>query len=189
MISTSDFKRGARFMLDGQPYVIEDTNTQTPSARGANTLVKVKARNVLTGQLVQKTFKSGERFPEPDLELRQSQYLYREGDMFFFMDAETYDQHAMDAAAVGAAIGYLVDNAEVRVLLFEGRPIAIELPNTVDLAIVETEPAVKGDTVNAVTKAATVESGLVVQVPMFVESGQRIRVDTRDGRYIERVKS
>lgn len=189
MISTSDFKRGARFLHEGVPYAIEDSNTQSPSARGANTLVKVKARNVLTGQLSSFTFKGGEKFDEPDIDMRPVQYLYREGDLFFFMDQESYEQHEMGADAVGDAAGYLVENMEIRVVLFESRPVGVELPHTVDLLIVDTEPAVRGDTVNAVTKAATLETGLVVQVPMFVESETRIRVDTRDGRYIERVKS
>lgn len=188
MISTSDFKRGARFQLDGAPYVVEESQTQSPSARGANTLVKVKARNVLTGQLVQKTFKAGERFEEPDLEARQVQYLYREADVFYFMDQESYEQHELRSEEVGSAAGFLIENMGCRVVLFEGRPVAVEVPNVVELTIVETEPAVRGDTVNAVTKGATLETGLVVQVPMFVEQGTRIRVDTRDSRYIERVK-
>ncbi len=188
MISTSDFKRGARLMLDGEPYTVEDTTTQTPSARGANTLVKAKLRGVLTGQLVQKTFKSGERFEEPDLENRVSQYLYNDPDAYYFMDQESFEQYAIETDRVADKAGYLVENLEVRILVFEGRPIAVEPPQTMELTIVDTEPAVRGDTVNAVTKAATLETGLVVQVPMFVESGTRIKVDTRDGRYLERAK-
>ena len=188
MISTSDFKRGARFLLDGEPYTIEDTSSHTPSARGANTLVKVKARNVLTGRLVAKTFKSGERFAEPDLETRPAQFLYADDDLFHFMDTETYDQHALSRETVGDAAGYLLESLDVRLLLFESRPVAVDLPNSVEMLITETEPAVRGDTVNAVTKPATLETGLVVQVPQFVEGGQRIKVDTRDGRYLERAK-
>jgi len=188
MISTSDFKRGARFLLEGAPYVVEDSQTQSPSARGTATLVKVKARNVLTGQLVQKTFKAGERFDEPDLETRPAQFLYKEGDHFVFLDQTSYDQHELTEEEVGDNAGYLMENMDCRVVLFEGRPVSIEVANVVEMLIVDTEPAVRGDTVNAVTKAATLETGLVVQVPMFVEQGTRIRVDTRDARYIERVK-
>jgi elongation factor P len=188
MISTSDFKKGARFLLEGTPYTVEESQSQSPSARGTATLVKVKARNVLTGQLVQKTFKAGERFEEPDLETRPVQYLYREGELFYFLDQSSYDQHELREEEVGDNAGYLMENMECRVILFEGRPVSVEVPNVVEMLIVDCEPAVRGDTVNAVTKAATLETGLVVQVPMFVEQGTRIRVDTRDARYIERVR-
>lgn len=188
MISTSDLKRGARLTLDGEPYTVLDVTTQTPSARGANTLVKMKARNILTGQLVSKTFKSGEKFEVPDMDTRPSQFLYADGDTFVFMDNESYEQYEMRREAVGDAVLYLLEGLAVRVLLLESRPVAIDLPNTVELLVVETEPAVRGDTVSAQTKGATLETGLVVQVPMFLERDERIKVDTRDGRYLERVR-
>ena len=188
MISTADFKRGVRVLFDGEPYTVLDVASQTPSARGANTLVKVKARSVLTGQMIQKTFKAGERFEEPDLETRNSQYLYKENDLYVFMDLESYEQHEIPAEDVGETAGYLLENAKVKVLLFEERPVAVGVPNTVDLLVVETEPAVRGDTVNSVQKTAKLETGLEVQVPMFIEQDEKIRVDTRDGRYLERAK-
>ena len=188
MLSTSDFKRGTRVLFDGEPFTLLDVSSRTPSARGANTLIKVRARSVLTGQMVAKTFKAGERFEEPDLETRVSQFLYREGEVFFFMDLESYEQHEMRAEDLGDTAGYLLENAEVKVLLFESRPVAVTVPNTVDLVVVETEPAVRGDTVNSVSKDATLETGLVVQVPMFIAQDEKIRVDTRDGHYVERAK-
>ena len=188
MISTGDFKKGVRFELEGEPYTILDVASQSPTARGSNTLVKTKLRNMISGQFVARTFKSGEKFNEPDLELRTVQYLYKDDTFYHFMDTETYDQLELGSAEVGDAANYLVEEATVRVQLYNSRPIAVDVPPTVVLRIVECEPAVRGDTVNAVTKAATLETGLVVQVPMFVESESNIRIDTREGRYLERAK-
>ncbi|MBM4370348.1 MAG: elongation factor P [Deltaproteobacteria bacterium] len=188
MPNTSDLKRGVRFEHDGVPYGTVDVSTQTPSARGATTLVKVKARDLLSGQLKTFTFKAGERLGDPDIELAKHQFLYREGDDFHFMNLETFDQVMMPRDQMGGADYYLLEEAEVRIMFYEGRPVSVELPNVVELRIVECDPAVRGDTVTAVTKNARLETGLEVQVPLFVECGERIRVDTRDDRYIERVK-
>lgn len=188
MISTSDFKKGTRFELDGEPYQVLDTTSQSPSARGGATLVKTKLRNLLTGAFVAKTFKSGDRFPEPDLEKRDAQYMYADDEFFHFMDQESYEMWEVGKAEVGEASDYLISELEVKIMTFNGRPIAVEVPATMELNITDCEPAVRGDTVNAVTKAATLETGLVVQVPMFVENGERIKIDTREGRYISRAK-
>lgn len=188
MPSTSELKRGTRFEIDGVPYNTVDVATQTPSARGANTLVKVKAMDLLSGLLRNFTFKAGERLDDPDIELSKSQFLYRDGDDFYFMDNETFEQITMRVEALGGAENYLKENLDVRVMFYNGNPINVELPNVVELKIIETEPAIKGDTVTNVTKIAKLETGLEVAVPLFVSPDESIRVDTRDARYIERVK-
>lgn len=187
MPSTSDFKRGLLIELDGDPVAVEDFSTQTPSARGAATLVKAKLRNLRTKQLVQKTFKAGERFKEPDYEVRSCQYLYDEGgEIYYFMDDETYEQWGISRESIEYELGFIRPNDACRAVLFEGQPIGLQLPNTVVLEVAETEPAVKGDTVTNVTKAATLETGLEVQVPLFVATGDKLTIDTRDARYIRR---
>jgi len=188
MPSSSDLKKGTRFEHEGTPYTTIEANTQTPSARGANTLVKVKARELLGGQQKVFTFKAGERLDDPDIELAKFQFLYRDGDEHHFMNLETYDQIMMTRGQMDGADLYLLDEAEVRLMFYEGRPVSVELPNVVELQIAECDPAVRGDTVTNVLKTARLETGLKVQVPLFVEPGERIRVDTRDCRYIERVK-
>ena len=187
MASTSDLKRGFHLQLDdGDPYQVVSLTTQSPTARGGGTLIKTKLRNIRTKQLVQKTFKSGERIDEPDFEIRSCQYLYGDGDFAYFMDDETYEQHAIPPDDVAEELGFVRENDPCRVLLHDGKPIGLEVPNTVELKVAQTEPAVRGDTVNNVTKAATLETGLEVQVPMFVEEGEVLVIDTRESRYVRR---
>ncbi|MCB9556370.1 MAG: elongation factor P [Deltaproteobacteria bacterium] len=187
MATTSDIKKGMRLELDGEPFVVVDYNTQSPSARGAATLIKTRLRNLRTKQLVSKTFKSGERLKEPDFEIRPCQYLYDEGgETFYFMDSENYEQHPVKRAEIEEQLGYILPNDSVRAVFFEGRVIGIEVPNTVELKVAETEPAIKGDTVTNVTKAAKLETGLEVQVPLFVAEGDVLVIDTRECRYIRR---
>ena len=187
MPSTSDFKRGMRIELDGDPYVIVDQTSQSPSARGAATLIKTKLRNLRTKQLINRTFKGGERVKEPDFEIRPCQYLYDEGgETYFFMDEENYEQYGVARSDIEYELAFIRPNDKVRAVFFEGQIIGLEVPNTVDLLVTECEPAVKGDTVNNVTKAATLETGLEVQVPLFVNQGDTLTIDTRDGRYVRR---
>ncbi|GMV40735.1 MAG: elongation factor P [Myxococcales bacterium] len=188
MISTADFKKGQRFEWNGEPWVVLDSTTQSPSARGGATLVKAKVKNVLTGQFQAVTFKSGEKFREPDIEMRNGQFLYVEGEHYYFLDSATYDQVPLDADLLGDQALYLTENMEVRLVFYNERPVGLELPNTAVYEITQCDPGIKGDTVTAVTKEAVVETGLRVQVPLFLEQGERIRVDTRDGRYLERAK-
>lgn len=188
MISTSDFKKGTRFEMDSEPWVVLDVTSQSPSARGGATLIKTKLRNLISGAFTQKTFKSGERFQEPDLEKKDAQYLYKDDDWRYFMDTQSYEQYQLGDSELGDACDFLTEELAVKVILFNNRPIGVEVPPTLVLRITDTEPAVRGDTVNAVTKAATLETGFVVQVPMFVENDELIKVDTRDGRYISRAK-
>ena len=188
MISTSSFKRGVRIEIDGDPYTIIDIHTQSPSARGATTLVKTRVRNIRTGQLIDKTFKSGEKVKEPDFDIRSAQYLYTDGEQYHFMDESTYEQFSQNTDDLGDQLGYLKENLSVKALYFNDQVIGIELPNTIALLVKKCDPGIKGDTVNAVTKPATCETGLVVQVPLFVEEGNTIQVDTRECRYLSRNK-
>ncbi len=188
MITTGDFKKGTRVEIDGEPWIILDVQSQSPTARGSNTLIKTKMRNLISGAFSAKTFKSGEKFDEPDLEKKEASYLYKDDAFYYFMDSETYEQFQLTADELGDATNYMIEELDVKVQLFNERPIGVELPPTMVLQIVDTEPAVRGDTVNAITKAAKLSTGLEVQVPMFVESGESIKVDTRDGRYISRAK-
>ena len=188
MISTSDFKKGQRFEWNGEPWVVLDSTSQSPSARGGATLVKAKVKNVLTGQFMAVTFKSGEKFREPDIEMRSGQYLYEDGGFYYFMDSETYDQVPLEADLLGDQTLYLKENLDVRLVYYNEKAVGVELPNTAVYEIVQCEPGIKGDTVSAVTKEAILETGLRVQVPLFLEQNERIKVDTRDGRYLERVR-
>lgn len=188
MITTSDFKRGCRLTWKEEPYVIVDSTSQSPSARGGATLVKVKMKNILTGQLHSVTFKSGEKFQAPDLEYRNAQYLYQDGDVFHFMDSENYEQVEFTKESIADEFPYLCESLDVRLLFWNGSAIGMELPNSVVHTITQCDPGIRGDTVNNVTKEATTETGLTVQVPLFVEQDERIRIDTRDGRYLERAK-
>jgi elongation factor P len=187
-VNVTEVGRGDILEIDGDPWQVGEVQSQTPSARGASMLVKAKTKNLRTGQTLARTWRGGEMVDEAQVEHRNVQFLYRQGDDFTFMDLESYDQFNLDKAVVGDAANYLLENVELRTLLFKERVIALDLPITVDLVITETTPSMKGATAQAQLKPATVETGLVVQVPSYVEPGERIRVDTRDGRFIERAK-
>jgi len=187
MATTSDLKKGMRVELDGDPCTVLSFKSQTPSARGAATLVKAKFRNLRTGQQIDKTFKSGDRIKEADFEVRPSQYLYDEGgDTFYFMDQETYDQFPLAKEDIEYELGFIRPNDEVKALIFQGNCIGIELPHTVSLKVERCDPGVKGDSVNNVTKPAVLDTGLEVAVPLFVNEGDTLIVDTRDARYVRR---
>jgi elongation factor P len=189
MISTGDFKRGLRIQIDGEPYAILDVHVQSPSARGASSLSKIRVRNLRTGQVLDKTFRGGDKVEEPNLALRSVQFLYRDADGFHFMDAESYEQFALGADELGAAAGYLTEGLEgIRSVVFNERVIAIDLPNTVVLRVADTGPPIKGATATAQTKPATLETGLVIQVPSYLEAGERVQVDTREARFVSRAK-
>jgi elongation factor P len=189
MISTGDFKRGLRILIDGDPYLILDVHVQSPSARGASSLSKLKVRNLRTGQVFDKTFRGGDRVEEPDLELRPVQFLYRDDDGFHFMDTQGYEQFTLTGDDLGAVAGYLSEGLEgIRSVVFNGKVISVDLPHTVTLRVVDTAPALKGATAQAQTKPATLETGLVIQVPSYLESDELIVVDTRDARFMSRAK-
>ena len=191
MISTGDFKKGVRIEIDGAPWTIVNTTTQTPSARGAATLVKARLKNVLTGQVSDRTFKSGEKFPEPDLYLRPVQYLYneREGSdtVYHFMDTETYDQFPLRGSDLGDLALWLVENLEVKAISYNQQIVGIELPQFIELKVDTVEPGSRGDTASgSVTTTAYTESGIRVQVPLFVKDGDLIRVDSESGTFKDR---
>lgn len=189
MISTGDFKRGLRILVEGDPYVILDVHVQSPSARGASSLSKLKVRNLRTGQVFDKTFRGGDKVEEPDLELRPVQFLYKDDDGFHFMDAQSYDQFTLSPDDLGDSSGYLRDGLDgIRSVVFNGKVISVDLPQTVVLRVTETQPAMKGATAQAQTKPATLETGLVIQVPSYLESDELVLVDTRDGRFMSRAK-
>lgn len=186
MLTASDFKRGLVIQLDGAPCLIIDVNFQSPSARGASTMVKTKYRNLLTSQVLEKTFRAGDKVDEADFERHKGQFLYADGDSGVFMDLETYDQFEMPAESFSAIQPFLLDGTEVTLGLFQGRMVNVDLPMTVELTVTETAPVLKHATATAQTKEAVLETGLRLQVPPYLDVGDKIKVDTRDGRFISR---
>jgi elongation factor P len=184
MYSTSEFKKGLKIELDGVPYAIVEFLHVKPGKGGA--FVRTKIKNLLTGKVLDQTFRSGEKVKRPDLVEREMQFLYREGDSFYLMDNENYEQLALTADQLGDAVLFLTENLNVKVLFFNQQPVTAELPNFVELTVAQTEPGVKGDTASGGSKPATLETGAVIQVPLFINVGDRLRVDTRTGAYIER---
>lgn len=190
MLSTGDFKKGLRVLIEREPYEVMDYTVQTPSARGSATLVKARVRHILTGSVFDRTFKSGEKFEEPDLQLRPIQFLYRDGSDFHFMDNESYEQFHLGDEQIGSNARWLTDGATLRSVLFNGRVAGIELPQFMEFTIAETEPAVRGDTASGrVMKDATLVTGAVVKVPLYMEAGERILVATATGDFVKRVSS
>ncbi len=186
MISSNDFRPGVVVELDGELYAIVES-AHVKRGRGS-AYVRAKVRNLKTGATTERTFNAGERVPLIYLDRKTLQYLYAQGDQHVFMDHETFEQVTLSAELLSQAMNYLKETMDVTVTFYEGRPIGIELPNTVELAVRDTAPDVRGDTVAGGTKPATLETGVVVHVPFFVEIGDRIRIDTRTGKYLERVK-
>lgn len=184
MYSTTDFRKGLKIEVEGTPYEIVEFQHFKPGKGGA--MVRTKLRNILTGRIQDITFRSGDKVGKPDMETRDMQFLYREGEDLIFMDMTTYEQLPMPVAVTGGKEGFLKDGQECRVLLYQGRPLDIDIPLSLVLEITDTEPGAKGDTVSNVTKPATLETGLVVQVPIFVNIGDRIKVDTRTKEYLGR---
>jgi elongation factor P len=185
MYDTSQFKKGLKIEIEGVPYSIVDYQFVSPGKGSA--FVRTKIKNLLRNTVVEKTFKSGDKVDKPDLEMREAQYLYKEDTHYYFMDQTNFEQTAIDASLLGDSINYLHENIEVQILFYNGRPIAVELPNSVILQIVETEPGHKGDTVSGATKVAKLESGGTVNVPLHVKEGEFVKIDTREGSYIEKV--
>jgi len=188
IVNVTEIARGDILEIDGDPWQATEVVSQTPSARGASLLVKAKVKNLRTGQSLAKTWRGGEMATTAEVETRPAQFLYRQGADFFFMDLGSYEQITLDADHVGEAAGYLLENLEVKTVLFQERVISLTLPTTVDLVIVETNPAIKGATAQAQLKPAKVQTGITVLVPSYIESGEKIRVDTRDGRFVERAR-
>lgn len=184
MVNTSDFKTGLTIELDGDPCKIVDFQHVKPGKGAA--FVRTKIKNLKSGGTIERTFRPGEKFEEAIMERAQMQYLYMEGDSYVFMDNNTYEQMSLTLTQLGGAEKFLLENMDVLVTSFKGEIMEVELPNTVELKIVETEPGIKGDTATGVTKAATLETGAVVRVPIFIEEGEVVKVDTRTGAFISR---
>lgn len=187
MADTTDIKKGFKMLIDRTPFVVVDHQFVKPGKGQA--FFRTKLKNMMTGAVIDRTFKSGEKLEKADTEERGMQFLYKEGDQYVFMDNETYDQMRISEELLADNIHYLLDNMNIDVMLFEGRPIGITPPNFVELEVTETEPGFKGDTSSNTTKPATCQTGLVVNVPLFVEVGDKLKIDTRTGDYVERVKS
>jgi elongation factor P len=183
-VDTNSFKNGMHIELDGKVWRIVDSQHVKPGKGGAFVRTKLKALD--QGNVVDRTFRAGEKFPRVRTETKNVQYLYDDGSEAHFMNEETYDQFSLPHAELADELPYLQPNTTVQILEVNGKPSSVQLPSSVELAVVETEPGVKGDTVNNVTKAATLETGVVIQVPMFVNIGDVLKVDPKEGRYISR---
>ncbi|MDD3580654.1 MAG: elongation factor P [Desulfobacca sp.] len=186
MYTTTDFKKGLKIEIDGTPYIIVDFLHVKPGKGGA--FVRTKIKNLITGRVLEQNFRSGEKFERPDLQEKSMQYLYPEGDSYCLMDNETFEQLSLTAEQMGDSRNFLQDNINMQVLFYKGQPIGVELPTFVELAVAHTEPGVRGDTASGATKPATLETGAQIQVPLFIEEGDVVKIDTRTGAYIERVR-
>jgi elongation factor P len=184
VVSTAEFKKGLRIMFDGQPYAIVDFQHVKPGKGGA--FVRTKLKHMRLGKVIDNTFRSGEKVDLVDFDDKTMQFLYKD-DRYNFMDTESYEQVSLSADEVGDARDYLKENIEVQVLYIDGSPVTVELPNFVEIAIARTDPGVRGDTAQGGTKPATLETGAVINVPLFLNEGDVVKVDTRTGDYLGRV--
>lgn len=185
MISVNDFKTGVTVELDGMVYQVVEFQHVKPGKGAA--FVRAKLKNVKSGGVVEKTFRGGEKIHRAHLDKRGMQYLYMDGDGYVFMDNDNYEQITISPSDMGDGVKWLIENMNIQVLMYQSEIMGIELPNFVELLVVDTEPGVKGDTATGASKAAKLESGASVQVPLFVNTGDRLRIDTRTGEYMERV--
>ena len=187
MATTNDLKNGMVLNIDGQLWTVVEFQHVKPGKGGA--FVRTTLKNVLTGKVVDRTFNAGTRVETANVDKRGMSYLYREGTDFVFMDGETYDQVHVPAVTVGDAANFLLDNAEIVVAIHDGTPLYVELPTSVEVVISHTDPGVQGNRATGDTKPATIETGAEIQVPLFVSTGETVKVDTRDGRYLGRVNA
>lgn len=185
MISAGDFKNGVTVEIDGNIYQILEFQHVKPGKGAA--FVRTKLKNIISGGVVEKTFRPTEKFPKAHIDRKDMQYLYKDGDLFNFMDVETYDQIALNEDVVGDSLKFVKENEVVKICSHNGNVFSVEPPLFVELAITETEPGFKGDTAQGATKPATVETGAIVMVPLFVEQGDVLKIDTRSGEYLSRV--
>ncbi len=186
MFSASNLRKGLKLQIDGEPYVIIEFEFSKPGKGQA--LYRCKMRNMITGNQLVNTYRSNDKFEKADLEERNMQYLYNQGNEYHFMDTENYEQLFLNREQLGDNINYLMDNMEVQVLFFGTRPIDVSLPIFVNLTVTQADPWARGDTSGTDTKPITVETGYQLQVPPFVEEGDKIQIDTRTGAYVPRVK-
>ena len=187
MVTTGDFKRGLRILMEGEPYVLEEFTVQSPSARGAATLVRARLRNIVTGSIQDRTFKSGEKFDEPDVAFRQIQFLYDDGEDCHFMDVQTYDQFALSVESLKESAPWLTESLQLSAVVFNGRVVGVNLPQFVEAEIEMVGAGSRGDTASGRNlKEATLTNGRTVRVPLFIEAGERILVDTRTWEFSKR---
>ena len=185
MYDTSDFKKGLKLLIDGSPYTVVDFQHVKPGK--GNQFTRTKLRNLLTGSNLERTFKSGEKFEVPNVEMKEMTFLYKDDSGYNFMDQTNFEQILMNADEIGENTNYLTENLVVMILLFNEKPVAVEVPKAVNLRVAQTDPGVKGDRVTGATKPATLESGLVTNVPLHINEGDLLRIDTTTGSYVERV--
>ena len=186
MITAGDFRKGVTFEINGEPHVVLDFQHVKPGKGAA--FVRTKYKDILTGAIREDAFNPSDKFPKAHIDTKTMQYLYNDGELYYFMDGETFEQVPISKDDVEDAMKYLRENDEATIKFYKGSPFQVEPPNFVDLEVVETEPGVRGDTATNVTKAATVETGAVIQVPVFIEAGEKIQIDTRTGDYLGRSK-
>ncbi len=186
MISTSDFRNGTRLELDGEPYYIVEFQHVKPGKGGA--FVRTKLKNYRTGNVLDRTFRSGERFDEPNLEEREMQFLYATGESYTFMDNESFEQFTYEKKQLGENADLLKEDMTAKILIYHHEPIAVELPIFIELKVVDADPGVRGDTASGGTKPAKVETGATIKVPLYLEVGEVIKIDTRTRQYVERVR-
>lgn len=186
MYDTSDIRKNLKVEIDGDPYVVVDFQFVKPGK--GNAFTRTRLKNMISGSVLDRTFKTGEKIEPAHLEEHNMQYLYSDGGVFHFMNNQNYEQVAIDSSKVEDAAGFLVENISVDILFFKGEPIGLNLPNFVDIQIVEAEPGVKGDTATGATKTAKLSTGAEIQVPLFLKEGEWITIDTRSGQYVGRAK-
>ena len=182
---TSDIRKGLKFMMDGAPYTVVEFQFVKPGKGAAFTRTKMK--NLLTGAVLERNLRSGERLEEANVEVKTMRYLYKDGDACVFMDTTTYDQVSIPEATIGESKDFMPENIDVEVLFFNNRAIDVTLPNFIEQEIVETEPGFRGDTSTNTTKPAKISTGATIQVPLFIVAGDKVKIDTRTGKYLERV--
>lgn len=185
MISVNDFKTGATIELEGQVWQVVDFQHVKPGKGAA--FVRAKLKNVRTGGVIERTFRAGEKVPRAHLDKREMQYLYSDADGYVFMDNQSFEQLSVSSEQLGEGIKWLKENMNIQIVLYNEAIIGLDMPNFVELLVAETEPGIKGDTATGATKKATLETGAVVNVPLFVETGDILRIDTRSGEYMDRV--
>lgn len=186
VLAAGELRKGLKLEIDGDPYVIVDFSFTKPGKGQA--LYRCRLRNMINGTQFDRTYRSGDKFTAADLEEQEMEYLYREGKQYCYMNKSSYEQVYLSEEQVGDSVNYLTENLTVDMLFFQGRPIGLTMPNFVELKVIKADPGIKGDTASGATKPVTLATGYVLQVPLFIEEGEVLRIDTRTGAYVERVK-
>ncbi len=184
MISVNDLRNGITIEIEGDIYTVVEFLHVKPGKGAA--FVRTKLKNIKSGGVVERTFRAGEKVPQAVIERREMQYLYQSGDQYTFMDTENYEQLTLDGELIGPGVNFLKENLNVYVSLYQGKAIGVELPNTVELVVLETDPGVRGDTATNASKPARLETGYTLQVPLFINEGDKLKIDTRSGQYLGR---